>query len=268
LRALLARSKARSLPSKDLGYVVGVLSAKGGVGVSTVALNLAIAYQQKTKAEVIAAETRPGQGTWGIELGSPGADGLGNLLRSHPGDITAITVEDELSRVPYGVRLLMASHRAVDATVSCADEQVSAVAENLRLLARLVILDIGNSYGPFFDALLQHCDELIVVTEPYPVSVQRTRQLITDLKERGFGNGHSKPVMLVSVNRVRADVQLSMMQMQEIVGIAVTQVFPPAPEHAFQSANRGIPLMQVQIGGVISHQFLNLAEKLMQRVPA
>ncbi len=266
LRALMSRSKARSLPSKELGYVAGVLSAKGGVGVSTVALNLAIAYQQKTKAEVIAAETRPGQGTWAIELGSPNADGLGNLLRMPPGEISAITVENELARVPYGVRLLMASHRAVDASVSCAEEQIGAIAENLRLLARLILLDIGNSYGPFFDTLLQNCDELIVVTEPYPVSVQRTRQLLADLQERGFGR--TKPVSLVSVNRVRADVQLSMMQMQETLGIPVTQVFPPAPEHAFQSANRGIPLMQVQIGGVISHQFLNMAEKLMQRVPA
>ena len=266
LRALLSRSKARSAPAKELGYVVGVVSAKGGVGVSTVALNLAIAYQQKAKADVVAAEMRPGQGTWSIELGGAVEDGLGNLLRSPAGDISAITVENELTRVPYGVRLLNASSRAVDSAVSCAEEQMQAIAENLRLLARLVLLDIGNSSGAFFDTLLKVCDEVIVVTEPYPVSVHRTRLLIEDLQERGFGRG--KLLSLVSVNRVRADVQLSMIQMQEILGVPVTQVFPPAPEHAFQAASRGIPLMQVQIGGVISRQFLNLAEKLMERVPA
>jgi pilus assembly protein CpaE len=266
LRALLSRSKARSTPAKDLGYMVGVISAKGGVGVSTVALNLAIAFQQKAKIDVIAAEMRPGQGTWAVELGGATTDGLGNLLRTPASEITAIAVENELSRVPYGVRLLMASSRAVDAGISCAEDQMSSIAENLRLLARLVLLDIGNTSGPFFDVLLQHCNELVIVTEPYPVSVQRTRQLIEDLHERGFGRG--KLLSLVSVNRVRADVQLSMIQMQEILGLPVTQVFPPAPEHAFQAANRSIPLMQVQIGGVIGQQFLNLAEKLMQRVPA
>lgn len=266
LRALLSRSKARSTPPKENGYVVGVVSAKGGVGVSTVALNLAIAFQQKTKQDVIAAEMRPGQGTWNLELGGATSDGLGNLLRTPASDISAISIENELSRVPYGVRLLMASSRAVDAGIPCAEEQMTAIAENLRLLARLVLLDIGNSPCPFFESLIQQCNELIVVTEPYPVCVQRTRQLIEDLHERGFGRG--KPLSLVSVNRVRADVQYSMIQMQEILGLPVTQVFPPAPEHSFQAANRGIPLMQVQIGGVIGQQFLNLAEKLTQRVPA
>jgi pilus assembly protein CpaE len=265
LKALLSRSKSRASVSTDRGYMIGVLAAKGGVGVSTVALNLAIAFHQKTKAEVIAAELRPGQGTWSVELNSQNADGLTSLLRRPAGEVSAVAVEDTLVRMPYGVRLLMASPSTKDTEWMRATDQLNAVVENLPLLARLVMLDIGTNFLPGIDTVLAQCNEVILVTEPFPACAQRTRLMIEDLNARGFGR--SKLLTLVSVNRIRADVQLSMSQMQELLGIPVAQIFPPAPEIAFQAASRSVPLVQVQIGGVISQQFSNMAEKLTQRVP-
>jgi CheY-like chemotaxis protein len=266
LRALLQRSRVRAVPSKERGYVVGVLAAKGGVGVSTLALNLAIAYHQKTKVEVIAAELRPGQGTWSGELSHTLSEGLGNILRMRAQDITATSIENEMARMPYGIRLLMASPKSKDTELMKNTEQLEALVENLPLLAKLVLLDIGTNFIPGYEMLLGHCNEVVVVTEPFPASVQRTRSLIDDLATIGFGR--SKLLTVVSINRIRADVQLSITQMQEVLGVPIAQVIPPAPEIAFQAANRNIPLIQVQIGGVVSQQYSNLAERFMQRVPA
>ena len=265
LRALLQRSKNRLNADKNEGYVMGVCAAKGGVGVSTLALNLAIAFHQKTKASVIAAELRPGQGTWGIELGNNFPDGLGNLLHLNPQGITAATVESELARVPYGIRLLTASSICIEAELMNANDQMQAVVETLPLLARLVLLDIGTPFNPFFELQLNQCHEIILATEPFPASVQRTRQLVEDLGSLGFGL--SKPLTVVSINRMRADTQLTTIQMQEIIGVPITQVIPAAPEIAFQAATRNIPLIQVQIGGIISQEYGNLAERLAQHVP-
>jgi CheY-like chemotaxis protein/MinD-like ATPase involved in chromosome partitioning or flagellar assembly len=265
LRALLSRSKSRSAPaSAERGYTIGVIAAKGGIGTSTLALNLSIAFHQKTKSEVIAAEMRPGQATWSIELGNNHCEGLNNLLRMRAADISPVTVENELVRLPYGIRLLMASSRAKDVELMTATEQLEAVVDSLPQLAKLVLLDIGTNYILGLDMLLNHCNELFIVTEPYPASVQRTRILIDELGTKGFGR--SKLMTVISINRTRADVQLSMVQMQDILGVPIAQVIPPAPEIAFQAANRNIPLIQVQIGGVISQQIGNLAERLIQRV--
>jgi CheY-like chemotaxis protein/MinD-like ATPase involved in chromosome partitioning or flagellar assembly len=267
LRALLSRSKSRSLQaSNERGYTIGIIAAKGGLGTSTLALNLAIAYHQKTKSEVIAAELRPGQGTWANELGNNLCDGLNNLLRMRASDISPVTVENELVRLPYGIRLLMASSRAKDSELMTAVEQLEAVVDGLPVLAKLSLLDIGTGYIPGFEMLLNHCNELMVVTEPFPATVQRTRALLDELGSKGFGR--SKIMTIVSINRIRADVQLSMVQMQEMLGVPVSQVIPPAPEIAFQAANRNIPLIQMQIGGVISQQIGNLAERLIPRIQA
>jgi pilus assembly protein CpaE len=133
-------------------------------------------------------------------------------------------------------------------------------------MAKLVLLDIGTNTHLALDETLNLCKEVIVVTEPFPGTVQRTKQLLEDLKLRSFGK--SKLITLVIINRIRADVQLSITQVQESLGQPVAQLIPPAPEVSFQAATRNLPMIQVQIGGLLSLQYSRLAEGLSERVAA
>lgn len=264
LRTLLSRTRTRSLSPNEQGHLIGVVAAKGGLGVSTMALNLGLAFHQKTKAEVIAAELRTGMGTWSSELALSPVNGLKKLLLMHAPDISTAAVEKELVRISYGIRLLLASPYPRDAVLMNAVDQVKAILTQLPLLAKLTMLDVGTPFFPGFDSVMDACNEAIVITEPYPVSVQRTRNLIEDLEVKGFGS--NKPLQVVSINRTRADVQLSLLQIQEILKMTVSQVFPPAPEIAYQGATRNIPLLQVQIGSAVSQQYHGLADRLVERV--
>jgi DNA-binding response OmpR family regulator len=265
MRAILSRSKVKGPGAPiERGHTIGFLGAKGGLGVSSLVLNLAINYFQNTKQDVIAAELRPGQGSWSTELGMPTQEGLNNLLRLSPNDINVATIENELVRVPYGVRLLMGSPYARDVALMKNTKQIEAVVDQLSLMSKMCFLDIGSNATLAFDEILNHCKEVIVVTEPYPGTVNRTRQLFDDLKLRGFGK--NKLITLVMVNRIRADVQLSVIQVQEALGHPVAQVIPPAPEVSFQAATRNLPMIQVQIGGLLSLQYSRLAESIAERV--
>lgn len=265
MRAILSRSKTRTgVSAVERGYTIGVVGAKGGLGTSSLALNLAINYFQNTKQDVIAAELRPGQGSWSTELGLTPQEGLNNLLRLNATDISTASIENELVRVPYGVRLLMASPFAKDVQLLKNTQQMEAVVDHLSLMARLTLLDIGTNGHFCFDEILNLCKEVIVVTEPFPGTVARTKILMDDLKNRGFGK--SKLITLVIVNRIRADVQLSVTQVQEALGQPVAQVIPPAPEVSYQAATRNLPMIQVQIGGLLSLQYGRLAESIAERI--
>ncbi|HMN61366.1 MAG TPA: response regulator [Anaerolinea sp.] len=266
MRAILSRSKARGHVPLDRGTTIGVIAPQGGLGLSSLTLNLAINYSQNTKQDVIAAELRPGQGCWSTELGLASQEGLNNLLRLNHNDINTATIENELVRVPYGIRLLMASPFARDVPLMKNTKNVEAVVDHLSLMARLTLLDIGINTHLAFDEILNLCKELIVVTEPFPGTINKTRILLDDLKQRGFGKG--KLITLVIVNRIRADVQLSVTQVQEALGMPVAQVIPPAPEVSFQAATRNLPMIQVQIGGMLSMQYSRLAESIAERVEA
>jgi CheY-like chemotaxis protein/MinD-like ATPase involved in chromosome partitioning or flagellar assembly len=266
IKALLARGRSRmeATAPKARGYTIGVLSPKGGMGVSTLVLNLAIVIHQKTKADVLAAELRPGHGTWALELGFASPEGLNRLLTAKPQDINVSMVEEELLRTTFGIRLLMASVRKKDVELTANVAQMEAVLQTLPLLSPLVLLDIGDNLLHGFDKLIHYCQEIFVVTEPNPGSLAHTKILIEELNEKGFGK--SKYLNLVVVNRVRADVTLSLTQMQEALGMSIAQVIPPTPEMAFQAALRNVPLIYVQPEGLLAQQLNHLASNILERV--
>jgi pilus assembly protein CpaE len=81
-----------------------------------------------------------------------------------------------------------------------------------------------------------------------------------------IGLGKTKILNLVLLNRVRADVQLSITQVQDALpGSQVITVIPPAPELAFQSAQRFQPLITIQPDGLIAQQFRRLVEIMQPR---
>lgn len=268
VKALLARGRVAppaGIPAPtQAGYMIGVVSPKGGVGVSSLVLNLAISYYNKTRGEVIAVELRPGHGTWGVEMGFANPSGLNDLLALRPSDLTAAAVEKELVHTTYGIRCLLASPRARDIEAVHASEQLGILLKTLPQLAPLVLLDIGANIWPNFGQVLSQCQEVIVVTEPYPGIMPLSRIFIDELVDRGFGK--NKLLTLVMVNRVRADVQLSVTQVQETLGRPVVQVIPPAPEIAYQAALRSVPLIQIQPEGLLAQQFARLAELVATRV--
>jgi pilus assembly protein CpaE len=179
-------------------------------------------------------------------------------------EITPALAERELIRTTFGIRLLMASNHKKDIELATNTGQFEAVIQNLQQLTQLLLLDMGTMAIPTFDKTLSLCQELIVVTEPYPVAITCTRLLLDELNERGFGK--LRPITLVIINRVRAEVQLSITQVQDRLGMAISHVMPPAPEQAFQSGMRNVPLIMVQPDGLVAQQFYRLADSIGQRL--
>ncbi len=103
IKKLLEIGGSREATPNVHGYTIGVIAAKGGSCVSTVTLNLALTYHSKTKEENIAAELRPSQGTWALEMGFPNPEGLNNLLRTKPNELSVQRVQEQLTPTTRGI---------------------------------------------------------------------------------------------------------------------------------------------------------------------
>jgi CheY-like chemotaxis protein/MinD-like ATPase involved in chromosome partitioning or flagellar assembly len=264
IKTLLVQRQAQVETAAKKGYVVGVLAAKGGLGVSTVALNLAMIYHMKNNVKVIAAELRPGQGTWAIDLNLTSSSGLAILLSKDVTDITQTAVNEQLMPTFQGVRLLLASNASKDVELATAVAQLEATVQQLSQLADLVVLDIGTNFQPAFNPITDLCNEIILVTEPQPAAVKRTQIQAKELGERGFGR--SKPLNIITMNRTRSDLMLSVSQVEQLVGRPVELGFPPANELAYRAAEQSVPITSLQPEGVIAQQFHLLADQLKQRI--
>ena len=80
------------------------------MGASTLAINLAAVLAKNTRNDVLAAELKPGQGTWTTDLNLPNDGGLGALLKLKPNEITPQMVEKNLTSTTFGTRLLCSNN--------------------------------------------------------------------------------------------------------------------------------------------------------------
>jgi CheY-like chemotaxis protein len=258
IKTLLAQRRERTISQAKKGHTVGVLAAKGGLGVSTTALNLAIAYHQNHGVKVIAAEMRPGQGSWAEELKLTNPSALATLLRKESKDISTTAVEKQLISTSYGVFLLLASHSSGDTECMTAIVQYEAILLALTALASLVILDIGTIFHPAFNTLVESCNEIVMVVEPQIITTRLTRLMIDELRERDIGG--AKPLTVAMVNHSQSSMNLNVSQVEEILGQPSALGFPHAAELAHLAATRSAPMILLQPEGMITRQFKALAD--------
>ncbi len=271
VKAVLSRGKKPGAPpptdaqSRSRGYVTGVLSVKGGLGVSTLALNLGISLQNRSKKDVIIAEFRPGQGSMALDLGYLNPEGQTRLLELPPENITQSAIDGELFLHKSGVRLLLSSYDPANTKLITAVDQFEAITRYLAYMAPHVVIDLGPGLSPITERVLAHCDEVIVVLEPIPQTISRTLTLVDELGRKGFGEGRINTVLY---NRYRTEMQYSLAQVQMEYRHPISIVFTAAPELTYQCARANVPLVIQHPDNLTSQQFAKLADNIAKRVRA
>ncbi|MBN2550338.1 MAG: response regulator [Anaerolineales bacterium] len=265
VKAVLKRSRrtqaAAAKTMSERGRMIAILAVKGGLGVSTLALNLGIVLREQFKKEVIVADYRPGCGTIGLDLGYDNSQGLVNLLTMKPGDITPQEIESQMVIHSTGVRFLLSSPDPQDSRYQSEVENFDALTQKLAYMAPFIILDLGVSLTPVNGKVLDACDQIILPIEPVGHTILQTKALIGFLNQKGIGD---QRLLTVLINRTRMGIQLSLGQVQDQLGRMVTVIFPPSLELFYQASVRHTPLVLMQPDGIAAQQFTNLADKVVK----
>lgn len=269
VKALLARSTKSKInpptgPAQEPAYVIGVLAARGGLGVTSVATNLAAALQKKTTQEVVLAEFCPGRGTLCSDLNLPKNAGLVELLNTPPAEITRGLVNSKLLRHASGLNILPASMQPRDALLLNHIQQFEVILNRLAFMTRFAVVDLGSGLGQLNQKLVPVFSELLVVVEPFENSLQHSRALLDDLVAVGV----DKSRLRVVVNyRLRSDTQLSVPQVQERIKFSIDVTFTPAPELLQQATRLHTMACLIHEEGLTTQQYNALAAKIDARAP-
>jgi CheY-like chemotaxis protein len=268
LRLLLERARERTAkpvaPAIEThrAHAIAVLAARGGLGVSTIAANLAAALHLRSQAEVILAELTPGRGALGMELGAPNQRALSTLLTTEPELITPERVNAALVHHGSGVELLLASENPREVALSAMSEQLEAVFNALRALASFIVIDLGSALPAWSGRILLACQDRIVVTEAVLNTVAHTRILLDEMAALGIAPA---AITVVLNNRVRFDAPLPWAEAQQGLGHPITATLSPAPELMAAAARRHLPGVLAMPENVTSQQVLGLADKILGR---
>ncbi|MBK5294530.1 MAG: hypothetical protein JJE04_22975 [Acidobacteriia bacterium] len=177
------------------GKVLGFAGAKGGVGATTLALNMA-AVLSRDHSRVIAAELTPGCGGFALHLGNPRGGDLGNLLHFEAGGISEQALAACLAPLPFGVHVLFGARPGASGFPR--NEQVEAVVQAAARQADYLILDLPPFSSPVCQAAARGCDLVVLVVDREPACVAAAREGADLL--RTWGGTESGPGVVI-VNR-------------------------------------------------------------------
>lgn len=271
IKALLSRASKQS--PKDVvtalhehhAYVIGVMAARGGLGVSSVAANLAASLFTRSQSDVILAEMVPGQGTFGFNFGVSGQRSLNDFLQSTTAEITREKIQSALLPHNSGVKLLLASANPRDITLTMQVPNYEVLVARLASMARFVVLDLGTGLHSFTQKVLPLCSERVVVMEGTPAAIQHTKSLLNNLADLHI---NAKSITVVLNNRQRSEAQMAWTQVQEKLGHPIANTLTPAPELFLQAERMQTPAVMCQPTNMTSQQFLKAADSIIEREKA
>ncbi|RMG81008.1 MAG: response regulator [Chloroflexi bacterium] len=262
VRAILARSSSGKQPKKgpSKGATIGIIGAKGGVGTTTLAINLGAAMLQQGDDPII-CDLRLGQGSMGLFLGLGRSHGLANVLRRPPQDINAGTIEGEIVTHASGLRTLLSSARPREMEIKFTPDMASALIEGLRQLGRPTIFDLGAGLNRITAHIQRQMDKLILIVEPNTPTLTMARELINDLAAEGAGR-----INVAVVNRAQSSLQTPWHEVEKILGQDIRAIISAAPELAFQAIEAGTPIVLYQPNAIVASQMIKLAEDMKPRI--
>ena len=189
--------ESRRSATMENGRVAGVLSAKGGCGATSIACYLSAALQlAATRTRVLVAD---------LDYQAPGAIGAFRTNpHSHAGEafdavrrLSANAWKEFATPIVAGLDLLASPADTDSGNIPMLPEQWR-VESLFRFIARQynwILVDLGRHLNPSNWTLLQHIEELFVITTPDVLALFQTRSLLQTLNSRGFDKSRVKIVL-------------------------------------------------------------------------
>jgi pilus assembly protein CpaE len=259
--ALLKRNRVlRQSAAPRNGRLITVIGAKGGVGVTTVVLNLA-ALLAKSGKQVIAAELRPDYGTFGVQLRTPNiSHNLAGLLALEPAAISEPLVTSHLMATAFGPRVLFGPQKPEEA-VELDAAHIGAIIGRLVIQADYVVVDLPPVAGPAHETVVKSSSAVVLLVEPEVTSVAAAAARLRQLEAWGVTGSTLK---LLVVNRQGA-MLLSLREMENRLGRAIDGVAPPAGEALNIAVQYGNPLVLYQPDHITSLNLGDFLARIMEK---
>jgi pilus assembly protein CpaE len=253
---LRASARRDSLPGTRAGGTTLVFfGAKGGVGTTTLAVNVAVDLARTGKKSTVIVDLDPGLGEASLLLGVRPRytllDAMDNLERLDPEFLKELTVKHK-----SGVDVLAGSEKferpgTVDA---------GAVEEVVRFLTRqydYVVVDAGRDVNPCTVMALYAADHIFLIGTPDVAATRNAQRLLEHVRPLGACGDRIRLVL----NRTVEPLPIPLKHIESVVGLPVFHTFPSDFKNVIGAVNTGVPV--VLAGG---SDFASQVDKFARRI--
>ena len=231
--AAIARLAAQRSVAPTGGFAFAFVGAKGGVGTTTVAVNVASALGRIVPGSTLLVDLHAGSGDAAVFLGAEPrfsiADALENTHRLDEAFFRNLIVKTKA-----GVDLLASSDRVM--TTPPDVRRVRALLETAGRHYRYVVLDVSRSDAAVLDAL-EGIKQIVIVANQELATVRSASRMVTTLRQR-----YGLEKLSVVISRSDRHAEIGHEDVERAVGVKVKHSFPSDYRRALEALNKGRPL--------------------------
>ena len=267
MRILARRGKAMKIVSEmeksdeNLTTIVAVHSLRGGVGTTSIAVNLALAFNQIWSKETLLIDSVLSAGqvammlnakpryTWedftDIELKNIDDDLLTEIASKHPGGLSFI-----------------AAPKSPIALDTFGDEFWQLVLGKFAKAYEFIVIDTAHDFADITIQMLNYANNLVLVVAPDMGSLRSALSTLDIYDKLGFSSDKIK--LVLNSNSSIAGIRQA--QIEKVLGHQVDFVLPYEPEEVVRAVNFGEPFLLKKPDLTISTKIEDMAYILSHNV--
>lgn len=269
-RQVARLGRQRETGGSRAGRIIAVAQARGGVGSTTVAVNLADQLASGAGLAKRAARPKVAIVDFDLQFGTIGSFlDLGEqdtlLKLALDGTIPDANFLDQSMVVTGNGLSVLAAPSKFAPLDSLRSDQVAAILDTLRDSQDYIVVDLPRALVGWIEPIIERADELMIVTDISVSSIRHCRRLIEFITQ----DNPALPVEIV-VNHQRRPLIQSRLQREaaKVLDRRLDHWLPHDPRSAAAAADRGQPLSRAAPRSALGKAMTRLAQSTRRGFPA
>lgn len=248
--------------AKPVGRVIAVVGAKGGVGASTVAHNVAFSIARDLTLDSVVTDLDLAFGTAGLDFNQDPPQGIAEAVFS-PERVDTAFVDRLLAKCTDHLNLL-AAPATLDRVYDFGADAFEAIFDSLRATVPCVVLDVPHQWSGWTKQTLVAADEILIVASPDLANLRNTKNICDFLKAARPNDRH--PIYCLNQVGVPKRPEIKTVDFAKALNQEPMAIIPFEPQLFGAAANNGQMIAEVSSGHRSAETIRELAQWLTGRV--
>jgi pilus assembly protein CpaE len=240
---------------------ISVVGAKGGVGASTIAHNLAWALAETTKVNTTLVDLDLSFGTTALDFNQEPTQTVADALLQ-PERADDAVIERLLAKASDRLSLFTAP-ASIGQIMDIPDESYLSVIEVVRRNVPYLVLDLPHVWSRWVQRTLVASDEVIIVCQPDLASLRNGKNYIDQLKAARPND--TPPRLIINMSGVPKRPEIPVKDFGAAIGVEPEVILPFEPELFGTAANNGQMISETDATARSSQAIDHLASLLTGR---
>jgi pilus assembly protein CpaE len=241
--------------ASPVGRVVAIIGAKGGVGSSTIAHNVAWSIASGLDTSTIIADLDLGFGTAGLDYNQDPPQGIAEAVFA-PDRVDANLVDRLLSKCSDNLSLL-AAPATLDRLYDFPETAFDSIIDVVRASTPCIILDLPHAWTAWTRRMLIGADEVMIVAAPDLANLRNAKNILDNIRS-ARPNDHQPKLILNGVGLLKRP-EISVADFTKTVELEPIAVIPHDAKLFGAAANNGQMIAEIDAKSKVAEMFGDLA---------